>query len=203
MKKRFSHWKPTLATAALMLIAATALVAQPAADNDDNKSIERFTGRAVAQGAATLGTNAVVHIGITNWTSDEDRAALLEVLANEGDRVLARTLFGQDEVGWVKFGTSTSYPLRYARSFDVEGGGRQIVLSTDRPIGVFESMDRLRSVDYVITLLVLNLDKDGKGDGSMAVGTQLRYDPESNQILVEYMDTQPVALTQMVQQKSK
>jgi hypothetical protein len=172
--------------------------AQPAAADD---YIERFTGRAVAQGGATLGTNAVFHLGIREWTSDEDRAKLLDILAQEGDRVLARKLFGQDEVGFIKFGTSTSYPLRYAKSFDLEDGGREIVLATDRPIGAFETMSRVRTVDYVITLIYLKLDANDKGEGNMALGSRLQYDPEGPKLSIEYMDTSPISLTNLVSQK--
>lgn len=44
-------------------------------------------------------------------------------------------------------------------------GGRMIFLMTDRPIRMWEAMNRPRTIDYPFTLIQLQVDKDGNGVG--------------------------------------
>ena len=105
----------------------------------------------------------------------------------------------QDETGFVRFpGGRTRFPsvrLRYAREF-VNGGRRQIVLATDRPIGPLEAMrGPVRTADYQISLITLDLGEDNSGTGVMAVGVEMGLDEETGALEIKNMGTEPARLT--------
>ena len=46
-----------------------------------------------------------------------------------------------------------------------------------------------------MTLLVMDLDAEGNGEGQLAIGVQLSFDPETMTLTVENFGTEPVRLT--------
>jgi hypothetical protein len=53
------------------------------------------------------------------------------------------------------------------------GDGRRIVIATDRPIGFFEATNQGRTLDYPFTLIQMQLDKSGRGTGTMSYATKI------------------------------
>ena len=102
--------------------------------------------------AAGEGVDARVEITIDRWTTDEERADLLEMLANDGAERAVEALADQDETGIIRFNGGTGYRLRYARQFQVIEG-RRIVLATDRPIAFGEVPGNRETPDYELTLI--------------------------------------------------
>jgi hypothetical protein len=87
--------------------------------------------------------------------------------------------------------------LRYAREFKREGGGRRLVLGLDRPISFAESVRQPRWRDYDITLVVIDLDAEGNGEGQLAMGVRLAVDQEKRALVIENFGTEPVRLTRV------
>jgi hypothetical protein len=84
--------------------------------------------------------------------------------------------------------------LRYAREF-TEGEKRRLVLALDRPISFGEAVARPRTMDYNFSLFVIDLDKEGKGEGSLALAVKLGVDRENKRLIVENFGTEPLRLT--------
>ncbi len=109
--------------------------------------------------------------------------------------LLRNTLFGKESVGTIREQQSLSYDLGYSRSFDTEGGGRQIILATDRRIGFAESWRSSRTLDYNVSLIILNLDAEGRGDGQLMLGAEFVWDDAKNQVVITNFASEPIRLT--------
>jgi len=63
------------------------------------------------------------------------------------------------------------------------------------PVPYWEALNRPRTYDYPLSILVLNLDEDNKGEGTIAIGVRLKFDNENNSLEIENFSSQPVRLT--------
>jgi hypothetical protein len=161
---------------------------------------EQFTGRIVDAGGAIPGaTSAFVTIRINEFTTDEEVAGFVKLLAEEGQDALEDALWDLD-IGWIRIGGSLGYPLSIARSFDVDGE-RVIRVVTDRPIQMFESMRGLRTKDYPFGIIELRLDENGKGEGRLIAAAQAEM--AEGKLEIESYGTEPFRLISMSTDKVK
>ena len=86
------------------------------------------------------------------------------------------------------------YPLRYARSFDMGGGKRQIILATDRPVSFQEVYSQSQAGDFDVSLIILNLDENGKGSGILSLGTEVTWNDKEGKIEMTNASSQPIKL---------
>ena len=84
--------------------------------------------------------------------------------------------------------------LRYAWQNPLPDGGRRIVLAMDRYIGFEEARTQPRTIDYPFTLMEIRVDKNGRGEGKMAVATKISFDKKNKQIELENYGSEPVRL---------
>ena len=134
---------------------------------------------------------------------------LLTELKENGQASLVSKLQNQEETGWVvnrsattrsstaraMAGTSApSQRLRYAWQIDQGAGKRRIVAALDRPIGFAEASRQPRWRDHDVTLIVLDVDKKGNGEGQLAIGVQLAFEPETKKLVIENFGSEPVRL---------
>ena len=160
----------------------------------------RFNAVAVNMSNVGARTQQRLEININRLSTDEERAKLMEVLAEQtrrGDRQLADALFGKETVGTIREVQSLSYDLRYARVNPMEGGGYQVIAATDRPIGFAESWRSSRSLDYNVSLIVLEMDSEGKGEGQLMLGAEFRWDQKNNQVVITNFASEPIRLTRV------
>jgi hypothetical protein len=68
------------------------------------------------------------------------------------------------------------------------------VIATDRDIDMYEAVYRTRTVDYDLVIAELHLDAELKGEGVLAAGVMLGWNPDTNTVLIEDYDTQPLRL---------
>jgi hypothetical protein len=181
----------------IALALAGALIAGATlADDDAPKVKEDYTAVAINLNAGPGPSTGRLNIRVRGWSSDEQRSALLKVLADGGSDDLVDALRDQPVVGSFHFTGKLAYDLHYARAFQ-EGETRHLVLATDRPVGFVELRSMARSLDKGVTILHLALGADGKGTGELLVGAELSLDPESHEITVEHLGARPVALKQV------
>jgi hypothetical protein len=115
-----------------------------------------------------------VTIRIRRWTGDDEHVSLMRRLAKDGTEAIVRDLQEAKSVGSIGTPQTLPYDLRYARQYPLEGGGRQVILMTDRPMSVFERFSGSVTRDYPLTWIELKLDAAGKGEGSMLLAARLR-----------------------------
>jgi hypothetical protein len=180
--------------AAALIATLAALQAQTLGEK------ERFTAVAIVNNNLASGAGTVV-IDITRWSTDRERAGLLEVLRTKGADKLLDALQDQKPVGTIRTPDSLAYDLRYARETPNEEGGRRIVIATDRPIGFWEAANNRRTLDYPFTIIQMEIGRDGRGKGTLSYATKVTV--EKDDIVLENFATQPVMLTEIKAEKDR
>lgn len=157
---------------------------------------------AVAVNMSNVGPRGQIRlqIRVDRWSTAEERAKLMEAMkAQSGrsrERDLADTLFGKESVGTIRETASLAYDLRYSRVFPSEAG-TTVVMATDRRIEFAESWRSSRTLDYNVSLIVLNLDEEGNGDGQLMLGAQFSWNEADQQLVIEGFASEPIRLTRV------
>jgi hypothetical protein len=149
--------------AALFLSAGTA--SAQTRPEPGNKPIEIFKAFAVQMQA---GRGAAVEIAITRWSTDEERQRLLDVLKESGQQAMIADLQKMPQVGYIKTANSMGVGLFYARSNELPDGSRQIVIGTDRTIGLSANAPTLSQYDATVIEMHFPKGKT-KGEGKIVL----------------------------------
>jgi hypothetical protein len=161
---------------------------------------EEFAATAIVNNLRATGAGTVL-IHVTRWSTDDERARLIETLQKKGPEQLLDELKEMRSVGTIRTPDSLAYDLRYAHQRPGADGGRQIVLATDRPIGFWEAVHQPRSIQYPFTVIQMQMGPDGKGKGTLSYATKIVANRDV--VELENFDTQPVMLTEITAQKAK
>ena len=87
------------------------------------------------------------------------------------------------------------YPLHWAKEFIAEDGTRTVILATDRPVTTREAVSSTRSADFDVSVVVLTLDKSGKGDGAVSIGTEVTWNEKTDRLKVNQLSGQATKVT--------
>jgi len=177
------------AAAALAAMTSVSLAAQPGSSGP-----QKFTAFAVdISNMTTRAQTTPVDITVNRWSSDADRDRLLDILRTKGQDAMLSALQKLPVVGYMTTPGSLRYDLHFARQRDEAEGGRTIFLLTDRYVGSWEASHRPRTIDYPFTLIKLQVDKNGDGDGDATIYTKITA-KESGTIELENFTNRPVML---------
>jgi hypothetical protein len=184
-----------------------ALTGVPRAQGPSASDKVRITGWALSMGTVAPGANQSIQITINRWSTAAQRARLIDVFLEKKQDGLLRALEDEPELGRFNFPgymgpdpnktMSLGTDIRYAMNHPGEEGGRRIVIITPRVMGFRETASRPRTVDYPFTLFEMRFDRDGKGEGRMAVATQILFDKKKQAIELENYSSEPVRLNQL------
>ena len=201
----------TTSTHGLTLAAAAAalLLALPGA-SAQNEAVEEFTAIAIdvntrptTQPRPGRPTSARLDIRIERWSTDEERDALLAIVKQQESNIasmnqeLLAALQRLPRVGHIREPNTLAWDLRFARQTPLDGGGRRIVLGTDRPMPFWEARNRPRSADYPFTVIEMRVDKENRGEGKLLADTRIFIDPRTQDLVLERYDQQPVRLNEI------
>ncbi len=171
----------------------------------------RLSAWAVNMSNVATGANAIIDIRINKWSTLKERQELIVTFVDKGQDALLDKLRDLPEKGRMSIPgrqgpdpnqTRLGWNLRFALRTPLADGGTRIVVATDRYMSFAEVQNRPRTYDYPFTFLEIHLNKDGTGEGKMAVATQLQFDKEKNTIIFENYSTEPVRLTNVKVEKS-
>jgi len=194
---------------AVLLFALVGLLWGVASVQAQEEFRETYEAFAVSMGTSNppvvpSGVTTTLQINITRWSTDEEREALFAALVEKGPEGIASALSKQEETGWVRAtgraqmrNPFPSERIRYARQFDLGEGKRRIVLGLDRYITMWEQTRMPRWRDYDVTLLVMDIDAEGAGEGQLAMGVRLNIDQEKGALVIKNFGTEPVRLTRI------
>jgi hypothetical protein len=196
--------KTLLLRIATLVLAALAVSVAPHAQTPAEKL--EITAFAVNMSNIATGSNAVVDITVNSWSTEAERERLITTMLEKGSDALLRELQKAPVKG--RFRIPAARPpdphhlalgldLHYAWQTPLPEGGRRIVLATDRYIGFQEARNQPRSIDYPFTLMEIRVNKDGKGEGKMAVATKISFDKKKKQIELENYSSEPVRLNSL------
>jgi hypothetical protein len=184
----------TLALSLLALVAARA--------SADDKKVLSLNATAVNMSGVGRAGMTNLSIVIERWSTDEERARLIDTLVEKGADKLLDTL--QDikpRAGFIRTNRSLGWDIQYVREQPLPSGGRRIIFATDRPMNFYELRNNTRSTDYEFMLCEIRLGPDGKGEGKLATAAKISYDKAEKRVELENYGQQPVRLTQVTLDK--
>jgi hypothetical protein len=139
-----------------------------------------------------------VDIVIERWSTPEEASSLRDTLIEKGDEKLLSALQKiKPRCGYAKTSTSLGWDIQFARETELPGGGRKIVLATDRPVSVWEARESGRSMDYQFSLAEIHIGADGKGQGKAIRRAQLTFNKETKTLEIENYEREPVRLNEV------
>ena len=186
--KRLLLFTLLLTVVSLATVVRTQTMGQP----------ETFSAGAIDMNRGRAGQ---IQINVDRWSTQAERSQLVGALLEKGPDALLKAVQNMRSVGRIRTPDSIGYELRYAQQRPGAEGGRDIVLVTDRPISFWEAVNRPRSVDYPFTLIQIHMDRDGKGEGKLAIATKITADPDTKMIEIEDFQHQPVNLVDVKSEK--
>jgi hypothetical protein len=156
---------------------------------------EEFTATAVNLGGprSESGTTPV-DITIERWSSAAEGQRLIETLKGKGADAMLDVLRDQKPVGTIQVPGNLAYDLRYAHQEQLPDGGRRIVLATDRPMSHWEIASQPRSAQYPFTFIELRVNRQGEGEGKLALATKIDVSPGGQFLELVNYAVQPVHL---------
>jgi hypothetical protein len=78
--------------------------------------------------------------------------------------------------------------------------GQHIVLATNRWIPFTELINGTRSRDYPIGIVILDVDKDGKGTGSLSPLNKVKFN-KNKELVIEHYGQKPFRLASVKREK--
>jgi hypothetical protein len=184
-----------------IVLAAASLTSGVAAQTNQEKL--DITAFAVNMSNIATGANAVVDIRIDSWSTAEERKKLITTMVEKNADALLKELQKMPKHGRFSIPglqgpdpqqLRLGHDLRYTWQTPQPDGGRRIVIATDRYIGFAEARNQPRTIDYPFTLFEIHVDKNGEGQGKVAVATKISFDKKKNQIELENYSSEPVRL---------
>jgi hypothetical protein len=189
----------TTVLAAALMIAV--LLAPSPAQAKKKDIIESFTANVMVMNSPGQANSSILTMNIYGWTSDEDRETVLDAIKEATDdprnrftRGVSTTLRKLGKAGVLFLMGEQGWPIRYAREFETSTG-RQIILGLERPVTFSEVYTGSQARDFDVTVIVLNLDSSGNGEGVASVGTELVWNEAEDKIGITNFSSQPVRLT--------
>ena len=132
-----------LAASVFFLVASSSVLAQ--------RPIKHIS--ATAMGTSTqLGKVVSIDLRITEYSTANDQAALLEAFKTDGSEGLVNALERMQSKGRIAVTGTLGFDVNYIREFKEKDGSRRIRFVTDRPITFGESWGARRSRDFNITM---------------------------------------------------
>ncbi len=134
-------------------------------------------------GHRSTGFTSLVDVSVDSWSSEAEHEAVVRAAGESasvprGDRSLRNALQEYESRGRISLQGELGIDVRYAYQFERDGG-RTIVLAADRPIGAFEASEQGNlSLDYDVTLAVIELDEEGWGEGDLWAAASIRVDDD-------------------------
>lgn len=179
-----------VAATAVMLAGVSAVSAQA----------PRFPIRLTAF-AVNLGSGpsaGTVDIVIERLSTDEERAGLIAAFVEKGQDGLLKALQKvKPRVGFMQLPARLGYDLQYAYRFLNQDGTSRVIIATDRKVGFREAATSARTMDYPFTLIEMRIDKEGKGEGHLAMGVKITRSRDGKTIELENYGISPVALKEI------
>ena len=147
-------------------------------------------------GPRTSPVASSVEIVVERWSTEPDRRRLLDAM-KKGQDAMLRTLQDLRRVGFIRTPGNLGWDLHYAHETPGEEGERHVVIATDRPMSIWEAVNRPRTVDYPFTFIEMHVTRDGEGEGKLSLATQVIASRDGRSVQLENYDTQPVQLNKI------
>jgi hypothetical protein len=188
----------------VLLVLSGCALSNASAQDGDNKPLSdlprQFAATAFGQAGSMAGKSFGVNIYITGWTTDQQVQDYISVLKEKGPDGLVRAMEKTSDVGRLSPTGFVGSGFRFARYRPTPNGGLHIVMVTNRPMSFGELYRGGRSTDYQFGIVVLNVDKNGKGTGTLAPVCKIKFN-KKNELEIENYGQKPFRLANVYLQK--
>src|SRR5215813_12432670 len=147
---------------------------------------ERMTIQATGMGTSTqMGKIVNVNIHIEQYSTEEDRNALISAFKKSGQDGMVKVLEDMKPKGRIRFASGgVGNDIKYIMELPSENG-RRLRLVTDRTLAFAELYQGTRSRDYTVAAIELELTPDGKGSGTVLPACKLTVNKKKQQVEIE------------------
>lgn len=151
------------------------------------KAQERMTIQATAMGTSTQsGRMYDVNITIEQFSTSDDRKALMDAFKRSGQDGLVSVLEDMKQKGRIRFASGgVGNDIKYIIELPAEKGHRRLRLVTDRILAFAELYQGTRSRDYTVGAIELDLTPDGRGSGTVLPACKLTVNKKKQQVEIE------------------
>ena len=169
----------------LVVVALTLAALGSAAPAEELPPPVTLTATVVRVGGRTGGTGEMqVQIRIDSWIGKDEALGFYRTLESGGQAALLASLRTR-VAGALDFGAGVGPKLRWARCRQLDRG-RQVVLAFDRPIDVYETITAQDSVNFPLSIAVLELDEDFRGEGTLFVRASIHLTADGGVEVLNY-----------------
>lgn len=187
-------------TASRILLATLLLapVVSPPLRATDGEPLLRLTAFAIDVSGASRARAGTLEIVIERWSTDAERDRLRDTLTGRGSDALLDALREmRPRAGYIRTSTSLGWDIHFAREAALAGGGRRVIIATDRPMSFWELWARPRRAEYGFTLAEVRLPAEGKGEGKLVPAARVTWDEAARTVEIEDYAFEPVRLTEV------
>jgi hypothetical protein len=176
-------------------------LAQDAQKSEPTPSVPaQYSATAFGQSGAAAGKSFGMSVNVDQLSNDGEIDELLGTLKSKGQDGLLSAVSSMKDKGRVAPTGSVGTGMKVIRSRPTADGGQHIVLMTDRWITFSELYNGTRSRDYPFGIVVLNVNKDGKGTGTFAPLCKIRFN-KKKELEVEHYGQKPFRLANVKREK--
>jgi hypothetical protein len=196
---------PRLRLLALVAIFVCAALSNGAAQAAEQSKMQpdvpaQYAAVAFGQSGSAAGKSFGLTVYVQELTSEGEIEELAATLKHKGPDGLLSAMEDIKDKGRVAPTGSVGTGMRVVRIHPTKDGGQHIVLATNRPISFPELYNGTRSRDYKFGIVVLNVNKDGKGTGSFAPLCKVKFN-KKNELEIENYGQKPFRLANVYRQK--
>jgi hypothetical protein len=149
------------------------------------KPLATYSAQAVNLDGGPGAVTGLLQIQVTRWSSDAERDRVTEALVEKGEDSLLEVISKLPSAGTLRTPSTVGHPLRYARRTTTGTGGETIVIITNRPMSFGELRNAPPSRDYPFTVIRLQLNSQGQGQGQLMIATRIMADKATKDIAFE------------------
>jgi hypothetical protein len=180
---------PALVLAAAAGTAIAAGTASAAASAAASAHPDQFTGSLVNTVAGARFSQPFI-LSVDHYTGDAEVQHLTGLLAEKGPYSLRDELW-KHSAGYLRIGGRLGVPVAAVLSQDT-ATGRKLTVVLNRPLSAFEVQYYARSSMYPFSVLELDLDQNGAGQGTLIGAARMRM--RGNTLEIQSLGVQPLRL---------
>jgi hypothetical protein len=188
----------------VLFVLSGCLLSNANAQNGDNRPLSdlprQFSATAFGQAGTMAGKSFGLNLYITGWTTDQQVNDYIGVLKEKGPDGLVRAMEKTSDVGRLSPTGFVGSGFRFARYRPTANGGLHVVMVTNRPMSFGELYHSGRSTSYQFGIVVLDVDKNGKGTGTLAPVCKIKFN-KKNELEIENYGQKPFRLANVYLQK--
>jgi hypothetical protein len=150
-------------------------------------------------GGVTAGKSVTGTVIVEDYSTDAEVSELAAVLKTKGQDGLVSAMGKIKAKGRIALTGTVGNQVEVIRQRPTEKG-RRIVLVSDRQMSLPELWNSGRSTDYKFSIVILDLDANGKGGGTVYYAVKLKFN-KSGQLELEHYGQSPGRIAQAMLMK--